>query len=31
MTGYPWEAGRRYGISRLDFAILKDARLPVVV
>jgi hypothetical protein len=30
MTGYPWEVGRRYGISRLDLAILKDVGLPVV-
>jgi hypothetical protein len=28
--GYPWEVGRRYGISRLDLAILKDVGLPVV-
>jgi hypothetical protein len=30
MTGYPWEVGRRYGISRLDLAMLKDVGLPVV-
>lgn len=30
MTGYPWDVGRRYGISRLDLAILKDVGLPVL-
>lgn len=29
MAGYPWEVGRRYGISRLDLAILKDVGRPL--
>jgi hypothetical protein len=30
MTAFPWDVGRRYTISSLDLAILKDTGLPVL-